>query len=228
MITCVLADDEYPQRRLLEAYISKISDLELLKSCKDGLEVIDVLKHQNPQIIFLDIEMPGLNGLELAEHLRNKEVNVVFISAYSKYAVDSYNFNTIDYLLKPVYLERFEITVRKIKEKISVNTNKTLILKTDQKLQKINSTDIVYIEGLKEYVRYNLKDGSKYITLESLKNIEQELSALGFVRSHKSYIINMNFVNSIEQNIVKINNIELPLGSTYKLDLITKFKSKFL
>lgn len=221
MINCLVIDDEILARRLLEDYISKIPEIELVQACKSALEAMPYLDKNKIDIIFLDIQMPDISGVDFIKTLKVKPITI-FTTAYSQYAIDGYSLDVIDYLLKPISFERFiqavnKATVQLNLEKSSKNSNERdfMIVKSDNRLNKVNYNDIIYIEGLKEYVRFHLKSGKRLVTLVSLKKMEEELPS-NFMRIHRSFIVNKNMVISLYGNMVEIDNKRLDIGKTYK------------
>lgn len=222
MITCIIVDDEYPARVLLTEYANKVPNLELKQVFKNPLEAIEYLQKEDIDLIFLDIQMPELSGIQLLNTLKNQP-KVVFTTAYSDYALDGYKLRVMDYLLKPISFERFLEAVNKVTElvqlensKQSVNDNNdTITIKADHKTHRLFLEDIVYIEGMKEYVRFHTNE-TKLVTLESLKKLENDLPNHLFLRVHKSFIVNKNKVKSLYGNQLELNGDMIPIGKSYK------------
>ncbi|RLD64171.1 MAG: DNA-binding response regulator [Bacteroidetes bacterium] len=229
-INCLIVDDEQLARGLLERYISKIPYLSLKKSCKSALEAIDCLQKGDVDLMFLDIQMPDITGIAFLQTLKKKPL-VIFTTAYEEYAIDGYELDVIDYMLKPIAFERFLQGANKALEQIKlINTAANTIhitqktakndtkdyiqLKSNHKIYNIKYVDILYIEGLKEYVTFYTKD-KKIIVLESLKNLEEKLPKNQFIRIHKSYIVNSDMVESLYGNQLEINNKYIPIGKMY-------------
>jgi len=229
-INCLIVDDEQLARGLLERYISKIPYLSLKKSCKSALEAIDCLQKGDVDLMFLDIQMPDITGIAFLQTLKKKPL-VIFTTAYEEYAIDGYELDVIDYMLKPIAFERFLQGANKALEQIKlINTAANTIhitqktakndtkdyiqLKSNHKIYNIKYVDILYVEGLKEYVTFYTKD-KKIIVLESLKNLEEKLPKNQFIRIHKSYIVNSDMVESLYGNQLEINNKYIPIGKMY-------------
>jgi len=224
-INCLIVDDEQLARGLLESYISKIPYLVLIKSCKSALEAVEYLQNDHIDLMFLDIQMPDLTGIEFLQTLKKKPL-VIFTTAYKEFAIDGYVLDVIDYMLKPISFERFMQGTNKALEQIKLiktvlQTNNTQIttknyiqLKANHKIYKVKYTDIMYIEGLKEYVSFHTKT-KKIIVLESLKKLEETLPSTQFLRIHKSYIINTEMVTSLFGAQLEINNLYIPIGKMY-------------
>ncbi|UZR95759.1 LytR/AlgR family response regulator transcription factor [Chondrinema litorale] len=233
-LKCLVVDDEALAITLLEKYISQVDGLELLASTKDPVKAIEILEEETIDILFLDIQMPELTGIELLRVLPQKPV-VILTTAYSEYAVEGYQLDVTDYLLKPFSLERFIQAVDKAKRvidlslqalknagEISMHEEKKYInVKADHKIYKIPFDDIKYIEGLKEYVSFYTND-QRIIALESLKKLEILLPSTQFMRVHKSYIIAVNKVRALEGNLLEIGDKKIPIGKTYRQEVIKK------
>lgn len=226
--TCIIVDDEYPARVLLQEYISKIPDMELKGVFKNPIDALAFLSSTQTDIMFLDIQMPDLNGLELIKTLKNKP-GIILTTAYSEFALESYELDVADYLLKPISLPRFMQAINKVKERLrppvtaaSPGESKTyLYIKADHKIHRVPADDILYIEGLREYVTYFTRTG-KIIALESLKKLEETLPEGKFLRVHKSYIINSDAVKSLYGNSLIINDKNIPIGHSYRDTVLKK------
>jgi two-component system, LytTR family, response regulator len=225
-IKCLIIDDEYPARVLLSDYISKIPQLTLNGTCKNPMDAINILNEQGIDLIFLDIQMPQLTGIELLKSLQHKPL-VIFTTAYPDYALEGYELNVTDYLLKPIAFDRFVQAVNKV---ISIVGEKSvysqlkeeknyITVKADHKLYRLQLKDILYIEGLREYVTFFTAQG-KIITLESLKNLEAMLPSGTFIRVHKSFIVNKEKVKVLYGNQLEIEGRQIPIGKLYKDDVI--------
>ena len=217
-MTCIIIDDEPLAVGLLESYVSKIEDLNLLGSFNNPLDALQLLRETSVDILFLDIQMPEITGIEFKKII-NPEVKVIFTTAYSDYALESYELNAVDYLLKPITFQRFLQAIEKIKEKASpliIESNADYIfVKTEYRLQKIQYSDILYLKGLSDYVAIQTKSG-KVLTLQNMKDFEKNLWKNKFVRVHKSYIVNLEHIEFIERNRIVIESEYIPIGATYK------------
>jgi DNA-binding LytR/AlgR family response regulator len=225
-----VVDDEQLARALLEEYIRKIPHLELVAQCKTALEAIEALQDGSVDLMFLDIQMPELTGIEFLKTLHNKPA-VVFTTAYSEYALEGYQLDVIDYLVKPFDFERFIHAVNKAIDLIqlkkgaigasSSEKDDFLTVHADYKIYKLRFDEIEYIEGLKEYVSYFTKE-KRIIALESLKRLEEILPNDRFMRIHRSYIVPLNKIKSVEGNQVEIGNKKIPIGRSYKEAVMQK------
>lgn len=224
-ITCVILDDEPMAVALLSKYVEKISTLKLVLATTNPFEVLDLIQQSKIDVVFIDIQMPELTGLQMMEMLGNK-TKFVITSAYSEYALKGYEHNVVDYLLKPISFERFYKSVQKIETSFTENLTEVVVkteekqddfifVKTDGKLVKISLTDLVFVEGLKDYLYLNLKN-EKLIVLDLMKEFENKLPASDFMRIHKSYIIRLDQIETIERNRIFIRDKIIPIGDTYK------------
>jgi len=240
MINCIIVDDEQLARKLLEGYIKKLPYLQLVGSCKSSMEAMAVLQKEEVDLMFLDIQMPDLTGIEFVKTL-NKKPFVVFITAYREYAIEGYELDVVDYLLKPVSFERFVQGVNKVVEIVNlrkqklvtqtvetINENKTddyILLKADHKTYRIKYDEIFYIEGLREYVTFYTVH-KKIVVLESLKKLEETLPVDTFLRVHKSFIVNTNKVQALYGNQLEIEGKYIPIGKSYGEFVKSKLFSK--
>jgi DNA-binding LytR/AlgR family response regulator len=219
---CIVADDEQLARKLMESYVAKVPFLELVASCKNGLEVNEVLQNEEIDLLITDIQMPELMGTDLVKTLTNPPL-VIFTTAYKDYAIEGFELNAIDYLLKPFAFERFLTAANKAKEHYDshqdhkdVSLKKDyMTIKADHKLYKVQYTDIKYIEGQREYVSFHTPTG-RITALMSLKKLEESLPSEIFIRCHKSYIINKQMVTTLEGNSLVIQEKSIPIGQSYK------------
>jgi len=237
-IKCLVIDDERLAREYLKNYISKVPQLEMLGEFNSPLKAIDLIKSGKVDLLFLDIHMPDINGVEFLRSLNNAP-NVIFITAYQQYALEGFNLNVTDYLLKPFSFERFLQAVNKIPDKSMAISHDIedqqyylpsqtsfgdsyITIRADRKFYKINFSDIKYIEGQKAYVTFHTTN--KNITaLASLKELEESLSQKKFIRIHKSYIVAINEILSLEGNILEIPDAKLPVGKMYKERVLKVF-----
>lgn len=215
MIRAIALDDEILALRIIENYAEKIENLTLEKVFN---KQSDAQKHLNKfpvDLIFLDIEMPTKNGLDFYKNI-SQNTKVIFTTAYSEYAVDAFNVNAIDYLLKPFSFERFKAAVEKVKNNTENNDAKHLSIRADYKLHKINFNDILLIEGLDDYIQIHLKDFTKITARSSMKNILEKLSEKDFIRVHRSYIVPIQNIKTIVNRNIHIGDFIIPIGETYK------------
>lgn len=224
---CIIIDDEKLARNLVEGYASKIPSLEVIAACKNGLEALERLKENSIDLIITDIQMPGLLGTELIKSLTHKPL-VIFTTAYKEYAIEGFELEAVDYLLKPFSFERFLKAINKaetmlqpeLTHQVSPNFKADyLTIKADHKLYKVQYSDIKYIEGMREYVSFHIPTG-RITALLSLKSLEESLPKDLFIRCHKSYIINKKIVEALEGNNLIIGEKSIPIGQSYKENVI--------
>ncbi|GGD83700.1 DNA-binding response regulator [Emticicia aquatilis] len=237
MLTCIIIEDEPLARNLMEAYVKKVPHLNLLKSFSSSLAALDFLRENTVDILFSDIQMPEITGITLLKILQKKPL-VILTTAYSEYALEGYELEVFDYLLKPISLERFlkaveKATIRltatqpvvqeKIVQEITVspdNNQGFIFVKDGTKLVKIRLNEIQYIEGLKDYVCIHTKDKDstlkKIVTLQTMKSLESQLSENQFIRIHNSYIIAFDAIDAIDKEKVQIGKNFIPISDTYR------------
>ncbi|NDV82770.1 LytTR family DNA-binding domain-containing protein [Bacteroides sp. 51] len=228
MIKCIAVDDEPLALSQLAGYISRVPFLELVASCQDAFEAMKVLSEKEVDLIFLDINMPDLSGLDLVRSLIVKPL-VVFTTAYPQYAIDGFKLDAVDYLLKPLDFHdllkaadkaRKYMELRQVSESDStqLSNDGSLFVKADYKVVRINISEIKYIEGMSEYVRIFVEGEDKPVmTLLSMKKIEERLPASQFMRVHRSYIVNLQKITEISRlRIIFGNNVYIPVGDNYK------------
>lgn len=224
-IKCIAIDDEPFALQQIGNYIKKTPTLELVALCKNAFDAFEFINSAQVSLIFVDISMPDLNGLDFVRSLTEKPY-VVFTTAYSEYAVEGFRVDAVDYLLKPIGYNDFLKAVNKVKNLIGLQsshpetiktTGEHLFVKADYKLMRINLDDIKYIESMHEYVRIHLTDEKPVMTLVSLKSIEEQLPQNKFMRVHRSYIVNLEKVKLVERfRIIFENNVYIPVSDQYK------------
>jgi two-component system, LytTR family, response regulator len=235
MIRCIAIDDEPLALELLQDNISKVPFLELVAACDNAMEALQVIENEHIDLIFLDIQMPGLTGLQLIQSMAVKPM-FILITAYEKYALEGFNLAVTDYLVKPVALDRFIKACYKAKElfdlkNISVENITTtnaeyFFVNVEYSLVKITIADIVYIEGLKDYIKIHLKSSMKpVVTRMPMKTMEEQLPSKLFIRIHRSYITAIPFITAIRKTSLFIDKLELPISENYK-DAVMAITSK--
>ncbi len=228
MIKCLIVDDEPLALELLEDFIKQMPMLTLVASCSSAAQASEVLSGQQIDLMFLDIQMPGMNGITFLKSLKlYHRPMVVFTTAYHEYALEGFDLNVLDYLMKPIAFERFLKTVHKAVSQMQTSAGIALVqprkdflfIKSEYKTFKVNVDDIIYIEGLKDYAKVYTNTGN-ILTLKSLKAIEKMLPADEFIRVHRSYIIAIKKIKMISRNqIVLSNDVNIPLSEGYKDEL---------
>lgn len=236
MMDCIAIDDEPLALKLLEDNISKVSYLNLIARCEDAFEATRVLQSHRIDLVFTDIQMPGLTGLQFIEGLTYRPI-AILITAYRQYAVESYNLDVVDYLVKPVALERFMKACNKAQDLFQLrnyaqngNSNPPdyLFVNIGYSLQKVVFEDILYIEGLRYYIHIHLKSTPKpVLTRMTLKAIEELLQEGAFLRIHKSFLISIRHVAVLQKNsLVMENGVELPIGDTFREAVMTRIRGR--
>ncbi|MBR4115172.1 MAG: response regulator transcription factor [Bacteroidales bacterium] len=219
MIRCLIVDDEPLAREILGQYVSQSDELQLVGACKNANEVVELLQKESVDVLFLDIQMPGISGMALMKSLENPPL-VVFTTAYDQYAVEGYEVSAVDYLLKPISPDRFKKAVEKVKDMIrykksSSNDLDYMFIRADYQDIKVMFDDILYVEGLKDYVKVVTKE-KRIITLTNIKGMLEKLPQDRFIRVHKSYIVAKDKVQTIKGTILTIDDKEIPIGLTFK------------
>jgi two-component system LytT family response regulator len=226
MMRCIAIDDEPLALELLEDNISKIPFLQLVAACDNALEAMKILQKESVDLIFLDIQMPGLTGLQFIQTLTVKPM-IILITAYEKFALEGFNLDVTDYLVKPVSMDRFVKACAKAQQMYELKENARnpaalpgpgyFFVNVDYSLVKVTFADIVYVEGLKDYIKIHLKSTPRpLVTRMPMKTIEEQLPPGGFIRIHKSYIISVAFITAIRKSGVFIDALELPVSDTYR------------
>lgn len=227
-IRCLAIDDEMLALDLIEDNIKKVPFLELVQKCRSALEAMEVMRNQQIDLLFLDIQMPDISGIQLLKSLHHKPM-VIFTTAFSKYATEGYDLDVVDYLLKPYSFERFLKAVHKVQEYLDlrdraagqpnaremVGSDGFLFVKADYKLYKINLKDILYVEGLKDYVKIYISE-KPIITQMSMKTLEEKLPSRDFIRVHRSFIVAFNKIDFIQKQMLTIGNKEIPISEHYR------------
>lgn len=234
-IRCIAVDDEPLALDIVESYISKLPYLELVKTCSSATEAMQVLQEEQVDLMFLDIEMPELTGIQFLNILKHQPL-IIFTTAYPEYALEGFNHNTVDYLLKPIPFDRFLKAVSKVQERMLGNMKNAtqavvqptqhpsheqdfIFVKADYKTIRVDFKDILWIEGLKDYIIIQTKE-QKIITLLSMNKMMVKLSDSKFLRVHRSFIVSLQKIDSIEKSRIRVGTKEIPIGEVYKEDFM--------
>lgn len=220
-IKCLIIDDEPMAQRILQRFVAEVAFLDLQGVCKDALEAMDFLGKQSVDLLFLDINMPQLSGLDFYKALPNPPA-VIFTTAHPDYAVEGFEVNAVDYLLKPIAFERFMTAVNKVVEACSAVANERLLLKVDKTLHKLYFEQIRYIEALGDYVKVHCED-EVLLTNDTLKNLSEQLPNATFMQIHKSFIVNLEKVTSVSGGQAFCNADALPIGRKYKEEFLERW-----
>lgn len=223
MINCIVVDDTPLAVEKLTDFINQTPSLNLLKSFNNGLEALNYLHSNRVDLVFLDIQMEQFTGLQFMEALQNRP-QIIIVSAYSQYAINGFENNVTDYLLKPYSFERFLKAVDKVIASSSFKIDKDYIfVKTEYRMERINFADILYIEGMGAYLQI-VTNSNKVMTLLSFAQITELLPPFNFVRVHKSYIVAIDKIDSIERSVIKIRNARIPISKGYQEDFYKKIQ----
>ena len=232
---CVIIDDEPLAVDLIKEFVSKVDSLELVNTFTNAIDAISIINQSNVDLIFLDIEMPHFSGIDFINAIEKKPL-IIFTTAYSNYAVEGFNLGAVDYLVKPIPFHRFLKSVLRAQQVFNplnspANTNLVttpeieqdfMFVRAEYENVKLNFSDILFIEGLKDYVKIYTTDNKYTLTLISLIKLENSLSPKGFARIHRSYIINIKHVKSIQKNKVIIAEKRIPISESYKKSFFEK------
>lgn len=221
MIQAIAIDDEPLALKVLEHHCKKTADIKLEKTFTNLEEAYKYLEEYPVDLLFLDIEMPQQNGVDFYKSLPVKPL-VVFTTAYDHYAIEGFNVNAVDYILKPISLDRFETAIEKSKKHLEKAVD-YLMIRADYKLHKVDYSDILYIESLDDYIQIYLSNKSKIIARMSMKNIIEKLPSEHFIRIHRSYIIPIARVQSIQNKQIILPELALPVGDTFRENVLKKF-----
>ena len=224
ILKCLIVDDEPIARKVIKSHIKKIDSLEIIAEFSSAVQANNFLINNNIDLLFLDIQMPELNGFEFLRQKRF-DFQILLTTAYSEYAVESYRFVITDYLLKPISFQRFNEAIQKAieihEEKIKKSlTKQAIYLKADKRIHKVNLSDILLIQGYGNYLKFMIKGKKTILVLEKIESMLHKLEGYNFMRVHKSYIINLDKITSLEGNSVHIETFQIPISKTYKKSLM--------
>jgi DNA-binding LytR/AlgR family response regulator len=228
---CIIVEDEPLAQNILKKYIADHPSLELVATCTDALEAQLILNKQPIHLIFLDINLPKLSGINFIKSLLQNP-HIIFTTAYPEFAVEGFELNAVDYLLKPFSFERFLKAVNKVIEKLNNSTlpkkeeiDAFIFLKSDKKIHKVDLESIHYIEAVGDYMKV-ITDSGQLLINETMKNLQEDLPANSFIRVHKSFIISRNRIKFIEGNYIQVENKSIPIGATYRNDVLASTDKK--
>jgi len=228
-LNCIIVDDEPIAREIIERYLEPFDQITLVGKCSNAIEANVLLQKNKIDLIFLDIEMPQINGLALVKSLENRP-KVIITTAYREYALEGFELNAVDYLLKPISQERFLKAINRVLVKPNmpdVSNPLYIYLKVDLKMVQVFLDEILYIQGLSNYVKVYCKE-RMLVTYQKLSHLEEVLPTNKFVRSHRSYIVNLSKITSYTHQDIEIGKHELPIGGRYKdemLERLSQFKA---
>lgn len=231
-IQCLLIDDESPALKVLSRYISDIGNMEIVGQCRNAIEALSVLQEKKVDVIFLDIKMPRILGTDFLKNLSHPP-QVIFVTAYREYAVDGFELDALDYLVKPVSFERFLKAVSKLSRffgnETTVKATPNILpaeafvyLKVDRDMKKVFINDILYIESCKDYVKIFLNNSKKLMVKQTITAMENLLSDQKFLRIHRSYLISLECISSYNSLSVQLGSVEIPIGRLYKQSVMDR------
>jgi len=231
---CIIVDDEPIAREILENHLHKIDAIKVVATCKNAIEAFNEINSKQVDLIFLDINMPEISGLSFAKSI-NKNIKVIFTTAYREYAIDGFNLQAVDYLLKPISFERLLQAVNKyLGEKNTVEVSNTpeitpekndfIFVRADRKMVKINFSEINYVESFSDYIKI-ISTGKTIITRETISNIEAKLPKSNFLRIHRSYIVSIPKIESFTNEFIEIHKKALPISRSYKKDVLLRLEN---
>jgi len=224
MIRCLIIEDEPLAADILRDYIAQVSFLKLQHVCTDAVNALEFLRTQPVDLLFLDIHLPGLKGIEFLRTLKNPPA-AILTTAYHEYAVESYELNVMDYLLKPIEFKRFVEAINKVKLQ-QHSENETINIHSEKKTVIIPTKEIIYIESQKEYIKIQTTQSS-HITKYALSKIEEELNPINFIRIHRSFIISLGMIKAFNGHEVELPGKTIPIGGNYRDHVSTRLKKLF-
>lgn len=227
-IKCLVVDDEPLAIKLLEKHIAKIETLEVVATCNNAIKAFEILNTQEIDLLFLDIKMPNLTGIDFLKTLKTPP-KTIFTTAYRDYAIESYDLGVVDYLLKPITFERFLKSVNRFlkdknelkKQSSQVDSEDFMLIKSGNKHHKIIVNDILFIESLKDYIKIHTINNKRIVSKYRISEIESELKEKSFLRVHRSYIINTDKISAFTVNDIEVNSTEIPIGASYKEKVVS-------
>jgi DNA-binding LytR/AlgR family response regulator len=222
---CLIVDDNKMARMAMKQLASRVKDLELVQECADAMEAYNVINNERIDLLLLDIEMPGMTGLELIKNLGNKKPLIIFTTAKKDYAVEAFELNVVDYLIKPVSSARFLQSIERAneemasdKQEVKVGEQEFVFIKDNGVLKRINVEDILFLEAMGDYVKVHTSQ-KFHVLHATLKSIEEKLPASKFIRVHRSYIVSINKIDFIQEGVISIGKGTVPVADTYRSTL---------
>lgn len=232
-IRCIIVDDEPVAREILENHLLKIERIKIVGLCKSAVEAFNAINKEKVDLIFLDINMPEISGLSFARSI-NKETKIIFTTAYREYAIDGFDLQAVDYLLKPISFERLLQSVNKYlneniplenieNNKIEPDKSESFFVRSDRKMVRIDYSEILFIESLGDYVKIYF-DKDTVVTRETISNIEAKLSQNLFIRTHRSFIVSKSKINSYTNEFIEIGKKQIPISRSYKTEVLEQLE----
>ncbi|MFC0604461.1 LytR/AlgR family response regulator transcription factor [Winogradskyella pulchriflava] len=231
VVSCIIVDDEAIAREIITSHLAKIENIEIVAQCKNAIEAFNYISNNTIDLVFLDINMPEISGIAFAKSI-NKNIKVIFTTAYRDYAVEGFDLQAVDYLLKPIAFERllkavnrfFEVNAQSESLKNeSTETNNFIFVRSNRKMLKVDFDAIIYIESFSDYIKIHLND-TVIVTRETISAIEAKLPKNDFLRIHRSYIICLSKIQSFTNEHITVNRIALPISRSYKKDVLKRLE----
>lgn len=232
-VSCIIIDDELVAREIIASHLSKIDNIEVVALCKNAIEAFNCIRNNTVDLVFLDINMPEISGISFAKSI-NKNIKIIFTTAYRDYALEGFNLQAVDYLLKPISFTRllqavnryFEVTTHSEQKEINhIDTSDFIFVRSDRKMIKVDFDTIIYIESFSDYIKIHTEN-AVIVTRETISAIEAKLPKHRFLRIHRSYIICISKIQSFTNEIITVNRLALPISRSYKKDVL-KHLEKF-
>jgi DNA-binding LytR/AlgR family response regulator len=225
VIRCAIVDDEEMSRKNIEQLVKRVNDLKLVVVCKDAVEASNVLRKENVDLVFLDVEMPEMTGIELIKSLTHKP-EIVLVTSKENYAVEAFEYDVADYIVKPATYERFLKAYDRVKARLTTDNENpvnddAVFVKVDSQLVKVNTRDILWVEAFGDYVNV-FTETNKYIVHSTMKGMENKLPSDSFLRVHRSYIVRVEKIKAIEETIIIIGKKLIPIGDSYRSTLMKR------
>lgn len=231
---CIIVDDERVAREILENHLAKIEAIEVVVACKSAVEAFNIISSEKIDLIFLDINMPEISGLSFAKSI-NKDIKIIFTTAYREYAVDGFDLQAVDYLLKPISFERLLQGVNKFlcenqpiqvpeHQEILQEKSESFFVRSERKMVKIDYREILFVESLSDYIKIHLKD-KNVVTRETISNIEVKLPQKDFIRVHRSYIVAVNCIDSFTSELIEMGKKQIPISRSYRDSVLNRLES---
>lgn len=229
ILNCLVVDDEPLARSLIEGYIRHTPFLKLAGECSNAIDALEMLGNIKVDLLFLDIQMPQLNGIELSKMVKGG-TRVIFTTAFEQYAIEGFKVDAMDYLLKPISYAEFLKAASKAQRWFSLEKRepRSIFVKTDYKIVQVELCDILYIECEKDYIKIQKADGKSIMTLMSIKSIKEHLPSETFLQVHRSFIVNMNQIRTIERNRIIFDKVFIPISDTYREGVMDKINSRII
>ncbi|WP_074409328.1 LytR/AlgR family response regulator transcription factor [Aquimarina megaterium] len=231
-ISCIIVDDEPTAREIITSHLSKIDRIEVIATCSNALEAFNCINTQKVDLIFLDINMPKISGISFAKSI-NKDIKIIFTTAYREYAIDGFDLHAVDYLLKPIAYERllnaihnyFEVYHKtELSKTIETSSNEFIFVRSDRRMKKVDFSEIIYIESYSDYVKIHCSSNT-IVTRETISTIESKLPQQYFMRTHRSYIIAISRIDSFSNEEIIVGKKSIPISRNYKAEVLSRLEN---